>query len=77
MTISVSYDKRKDRVVVETDGAGGFATQKMVQGDHQIRGLLKNYDVGKVEGRDTYEVKKKLNEKYREKTGTTLSYLHV
>jgi len=70
MSVRVSYNKRKDKMIVETDDSSGDVTHRRLLNDPQIRTLLKYHNIGPTEARDEFNLKRKLNEKYRAKTGS-------
>lgn len=69
MTISVEYDRKRDRVIVETDEPGSNVDHRRILGDGPTMAVIKHYTDGKVEAMDEFNLTRKLNEIYRQKTG--------
>lgn len=70
MTISVEYDKKRDRVIIETDENDGYIDQRRILRDGQVMAAIKYYTDGKVTASDSFNLYRKLNEIHREKTGS-------
>lgn len=72
----IKVERKGDKVVIETDRPDGDASQWAVHQDRSLVAAMKVFGINKVEGNDTYDLKKDFDNKFKERSGRESGYFY-
>ncbi len=77
--MGIKISRKNNTTTVETDRDPGVM-HALVQNDRQLKAGMKLYNIDSIEVNksdpDTYDVKKKFDDKYKKKTGSETGYFY-